>query len=154
AEIVRLRTITPAPPPTSYFTYALVPMKRHIARDPQAAAMLAELAQTIGRENLRAAQGEPPPPAEPGEATYVGGAACAKCHKPAVELWHKTVHAQAWKTLVEVDKQYDYDCIGCHATGFQRAGGANLATVEKQGLVDVQCETCHGPGSIHVKEAG
>ena len=73
--------------------------------------------------------------------------ACAKCHKPAVEFWKKTVHARAWKTLVEVDKQYHYDCIGCHVTGWEKPGGVNLATVEKRGLVDVQCETCHGPGS-------
>jgi len=77
-----------------------------------------------------------------------------KCHKPAIEFWKKTVHAQAWKTLVEVDKQYHYDCIGCHVTGWEKPGGVNLATVEKRGLVDVGCETCHGPGSKHVDEAG
>src|SRR5205085_10310562 len=51
-------------------------------------------------------------------------------------------------------KQYNYDCTGCHVTGLNKPGGANLATVEKQALADVQCETCHGPGSIHVAEAG
>ena len=35
-----------------------------------------------------------------------------------------------------------------------KAGGSNLATVEKQRLVDVQCEVCHGPASKHVAEAG
>jgi hypothetical protein len=81
-------------------------------------------------------------------------AACEKCHKPAVAFWKKTVHAAAWKTLVEVDKQYHYDCIGCHVTGWEKPGGVNLATVEKRALVAVQCETCHGPGSKHVDEAG
>jgi Cytochrome c554 and c-prime len=154
AEKTRLESTPPAPPTTSYFTYALTPVRHIIARDPSVAAALKQLARTIGAENLRAARDTPPPPAEPDQPRYVGAAACAKCHKPAVEFWSHTVHAQAWKTLVDVDKQYHYDCIGCHVTGFQKPGGAALATVEKQHLVDVQCEVCHGPGSKHVADAG
>jgi hypothetical protein len=127
---------------------------RALPRDPAVAARLAELDRKIGQENFAAAQKTAPPPAEPGAPVYVGRAACEKCHKPAVAFWQKTVHAQAWKTLVDVGKQYNYECTGCHVTGFLKPGGANLATVEKSGLVDVQCEVCHGPGSTHVKEAG
>jgi hypothetical protein len=144
----------PPPPTGSWFSYELVPMSRKIPRDPKVADQLQQLARAIGRVNLQAAQGEAPPPAEPGAPSFVGTAACAKCHKSAVEFWKHTVHAQAWKTLVDVDKQYNYDCIGCHVTGWQRAGGINLVTVEKRGLVDVQCEVCHGPGSQHVADAG
>ena len=99
------------------------------------------------RHQLRRGQGQPAPVAEAGVPTYVGNAVCEKCHKPAVAFWKNTVHASAWKTLVEVDKQYHYDCIGCHVTGWEKPGGASLGTVEKRGLVDVSCETCHGPGS-------
>jgi hypothetical protein len=147
----------PAPPPPAtgnWFSYELVPVRHVIPRDAAVEKSLRELARAIGRANLTAAQDKPPPPAEPGAPTYVGTTACEKCHKPAVEQWKKTVHAHAWKTLVEVDKQYNYDCIGCHVTGWEKPGGVNLATAEKRGLVDVQCETCHGPGSTHVAEAG
>jgi hypothetical protein len=64
------------------------------------------------------------------------------------------VHAQAWNTLADLDKQYNYDCIGCHVTGWQRPGSAGLAQVEKARLTDVQCEVCHGPGSRHIAEEG
>ena len=145
----------PPPPPTgNWFSYELVPMRHTIARDPAVAGELRELARAIGRANLTAAAGRPSPAAEAGAPSYVGDSACAGCHKPAVEFWKKTVHAQAWKTLVDVDKQYNYDCIGCHVTGWEKPGGVNLATVEKRALVDVQCEVCHGPGSAHVAEAG
>jgi hypothetical protein len=104
----------------------------------------------IGKINLRAA--EPPPPPEPGRAFYVGMNKCAPCHKAAVAFWQKTVHEQAWDTLVEGGKQHDYKCVGCHVTGYGEVGGTSLGHTQK--LEDVQCETCHGPGSIHVAKEG
>jgi hypothetical protein len=146
---------TAAPAPTGpWFEYALVPVRHTIAQDPAIAADLKSLARAIGAANLAAAKGRLPPPPEAGKPSYVGDKECARCHSPAVAFWKRTVHAHAWKTLVDVDKQYNYDCIGCHVTGWEKPGGVNLATVEKRGFVDVRCEVCHGPGSKHVDEAG
>lgn len=158
AELVELDktpTTDVAPPPAGpYFSYALVPIRRALPRDGKVAAALKQLDVEIGRANFAAAIGEVPPPAAAGKPHFVGSAACEKCHKPAVTFWQKTRHAQSWKTLVDAGKQYNYDCIGCHVTGWQLDGGSLLGTVEKQGLVNVQCEVCHGPGSRHVEEQG
>jgi len=154
AERDRAATAPLTPPAGPYFTYALVPIRTKLPRDPAVAAALQALARDNGRANLAAAQAEPPPPPEAGKPRYVGEGACAKCHKQAAAFWQTTHHASAWKTLVAVDKQYDYDCVGCHVTGWQAAGGSHLASVEKLGLTSVQCEVCHGPGSKHVDEAG
>ncbi len=62
------------------------------------------------------------------------------------------MHAEAWQTLVEVGKQNDYKCTGCHVTGYGQVGGSSLGHTDR--LRDVQCEVCHGPGSIHVAEKG
>jgi hypothetical protein len=153
-ERARLDASRPSPPPGSWFSYALVPIRRTLPRDAKVAAQLKQLDKQIGQVNFAASQHTPPPSPEPGQPRYVGVSACGKCHQPAVEFWKTTVHARAWKTLVDADKQYNYDCIGCHVTGFGRAGGSNLGSAEKQGLVNVQCEVCHGPGSKHVEEAG
>jgi hypothetical protein len=154
-ERERAALMVPKPPPkTSWIGYELVSIRSKLPRDEKVAASLKELARTIGKMNFTAAEKEAPPPVEQGKASYVGGAACVTCHKPAVAFWQRTVHARAWKTLVEVDKQYNYECTGCHVTGLGQPGGAHLASVEKKKLVDVQCEVCHGPGSIHVDDAG
>jgi hypothetical protein len=150
----RLQEEKPTPPAGSYFTYALEPVKRSVPRDPTVADALRRLDRRIGAANLEAARAQAQPAAPSDVPRYVGRDACAKCHKPAVDFWKHTVHASAWKTLTAVDKQYNYDCTGCHVTGWQKPGGATLATVEKRALVDVQCEVCHGPASKHVAEAG
>ena len=139
-----------APASGSYFTNSLVPIRRSLPRDPTLSASMHKLDRAVGAANLRMA--EPPVAAEPGRASYVGGKECVSCHKPAARFWKHTVHAQAWKTLVEVGKEAHDDCVSCHVTGYGEVGGSSLGYTH--GLQDIQCEVCHGPGSIHVEKRG
>lgn len=145
-----LDTANAPPPEGSYFRNRLIPLRRVIPRNAAVAAGLRALDREVGRVNLAAA--EAPPKAEPGRAAYVGDRACARCHKTAQAFWTRTVHAQAWKTLVQVGKQADLECVGCHMTGYGEVGGGALGF--SRGLEAVQCETCHGPGSLHVAAEG
>ncbi|MEO6950929.1 MAG: multiheme c-type cytochrome [Polyangia bacterium] len=154
ADRTKLASAPLTPPAGPYFTYALVDIKRALPRDPDVAKRLRTLDHSIGLANVAAANDTPAPAPEDGKSTYVGEQQCVRCHKAAAAFWSGTHHANAWKTLVDVDKQYNYDCIGCHVTGWQAPGGSGLGSVEKQGLTNVQCEVCHGPGSKHVQEAG
>jgi len=154
ADRARVASEKPQAPKPPYFSYTLVPIRQSLPRDPTVAKTLQKLAHDNGLANLAAAQKEQPPAADKNHPRYVGSAVCARCHKPAVAFWEKTHHAQAWKTLVTVDKQYDYDCISCHVTGWMSPGGSHMASVEKLSLVNVQCEVCHGPGEKHVAEDG
>jgi hypothetical protein len=138
------------PPAGSYFTNRLIPIRRSLPRDDRTAAGMRRLDGEIGALNLKSAP--PPVPPEPGRAAYVGDTKCGSCHAPALAFWKKTVHATAWQTLVEVNKQNDYRCVGCHVTGYGQVGGSSLGHTNH--LRDVQCEVCHGPGSIHVAEKG
>ena len=41
------------------------------------------------------------------------------------------------------------DCVSCHVTGYGKPGGSTVTFNDK--LQNVQCEECHGPGSLHAK---
>ncbi len=48
------------------------------------------------------------------------------------------------------DKRTISNCFNCHATGVQRSGSEfSLAGMQP----GVQCERCHGPGSVHIQAA-
>ncbi len=132
------------------FGYTLIPVKKEVEPDPVVAGWLAEYNASLKTINL--AQAGDIPKVPPGMSGYAGADQCADCHYEAHELWRTTRHGKAWQTLVEADKTFDAECVGCHVTGWQKPGGSVLGKVE--GRVDVQCEVCHGPGEHHVRSGG
>ena len=84
-------------------------------------------------------------------AAYVGADKCLGCHPSAASVWKSSAHARGFATLIARKADADPRCIGCHTTGFGRATGYRRADHLGQ-LVDVGCESCHGPGSLHVRE--
>jgi len=141
----------------SYFTLEQIRINKTLACAKSVHDRVTEFYRAAGAANVKAAAKLAVPVPGRGAASYVGAAACDDCHSDAVEFWNKTRHTHAWQTLVERGQQYDYDCIGCHATGWDKPGGSNLASLADEtrtSLRDVQCETCHGPGSIHVAKGG
>ena len=135
----------------NYFTLEQVKINKALACDLEVQGYVTSFFRAAGDVNVKAAAGRSPPDAK-GGPTYVGSAACDDCHGDAVAFWRKTRHAHAWETLVERGQQFDFDCIGCHVTGWEKPGGSNLANTDK--LRDVQCETCHGPASVHIAKGG
>lgn len=98
----------------------------------------------------------------PNGAAYVGNAQCRVCHETAFASWQKSKHAIAWQTLVEAEKdpkRYGWpvthypDCVGCHTVGYRQQTGFVSPEVTPE-LLDVGCENCHGPGSVHVDLGG
>ncbi|MGN6109475.1 MAG: multiheme c-type cytochrome [Kofleriaceae bacterium] len=136
----------------NYFTLAQLRINKTLACSTEVQDEVTAFYRAAGEANVKAATGRPVFPTLKGQAAYVGSAACDDCHSDAVEFWSKTRHAGAWKTLVDRGQQFDLDCIGCHVTGWEQPGGSDLT--HNEALRDVQCETCHGPGSLHVFKGG
>lgn len=105
--------------------------------------------------------------------TYVGSAACKKCHLKEHKSWAETKMGKAFQTLkpgnakevkekFKLDANADYTkdtkCLKCHTVGFGEAGGYAVpaagdekAAKEMAKLEGVGCESCHGPGSEYIK---
>ncbi len=89
-----------------------------------------------------------------GAPHYIGSEACKKCHEHAYEVWQASDHSHAYQSLVNAKhpslRQYDGECIVCHTVGFgYKTGYTNENDTPK--LINVGCESCHGPGSLHAK---
>jgi 2',3'-cyclic-nucleotide 2'-phosphodiesterase (5'-nucleotidase family) len=82
-------------------------------------------------------------------AAYVGSESCAACHAADYAIWKNSGHARAWQSLVRRESDADPACISCHSVGFGTESGYRRAFHGSK-LVDVGCESCHGPGSRHV----
>ena len=83
-------------------------------------------------------------------ATYVGSDKCLACHKSAAAIWTASAHAKAFGTLITRQADADPKCIGCHTIGFGEASGYRREFGADK-LADAGCESCHGPGSLHVR---
>jgi hypothetical protein len=84
-------------------------------------------------------------------ATYVGTEKCLSCHVTAGATWLASAHAHSFATLIGRKADADPRCIGCHTTGFGSPTGYRRDFGETK-LVNVGCESCHGPGSLHVRQ--
>jgi len=84
---------------------------------------------------------------------YTGSGSCRMCHIYEYDKWSEKAHAHAYKTLVDINSQYDPQCAVCHVVGMKYETGFETE-VKTPKLIDVGCENCHGPGSKHIESMG
>ena len=104
------------------------------------------------------------------EPQYVGATKCKSCHKKELMgnqygEWQKGVHHKAFETLKSDDAKKiaaekglsgppheSADCLKCHVTAY----GEEPARFAKKRPLNpedgIQCESCHGPGSLYRKK--
>jgi len=86
---------------------------------------------------------------------YVGAEVCAQCHSnenhPEYTGWSQTGHADAWASLQTSGHVASY-CEPCHSVNQDDTpGNSGYDEVPTAQFRDVQCESCHGPGSAHAE---
>jgi len=181
-----------APPGAVVLRTKFAALSADIPESAAAKALVAAYDKQVADENLAAAKKLPAacPRAKSGEAAFIGvsapfaeagkGESCASCHASEAAFWARTRHARAYETLVVKGKQFSFDCIACHTTGWQQPGG--VCRIDKTevggpgvkapadrtgwgagdpvpasialGRQGVQCEDCHGPASEHARAGG
>jgi hypothetical protein len=82
---------------------------------------------------------------------FVGSEACFPCHEQAAKVWKGSAHAKAFATLEKERHEKDPECVICHVVGMDKIGGYDGRPGTKR-LVDVGCESCHGPGKRHTAD--
>ena len=132
----------------SFYTYQLVDVRESLGVEPKVNGRLVAYYKRVNQHNSEVFKDKLPPPVEEGQASYLGLEKCSACHLEEAAFWKTTPHANAYKTLVKDHKQFNLDCVSCHVTAYEKPGGTTVTHV--LGLTDVQCEVCHGPGSLHV----
>src|SRR5262245_39898318 len=108
------------------------------------------LSAMASKKKLHAAQ------ARQREAAFVGDAHCQACHQAEWMHWSTTKHGHAYDALAKVathpsGRNFDGECIVCHTVGYEYQTGY-LNEKKTPHLKNVQCESCHGPGNLHVAE--
>ena len=110
-----------------------------------------------------------PAESEARRADYVGSARCRSCHLGEHQSWSTTRHGMAFANLASADSgaiaamasklkvklttppEKTDACVVCHVTGLGLAGGyPGVDSTAHASLSAVGCESCHGPGSLHV----
>ncbi|MEI6790314.1 MAG: multiheme c-type cytochrome [Myxococcaceae bacterium] len=167
-ELAKLDAAQDEPLSGAYMRFQVIAIKRDIKQDPEITALLKAYEAKLPERLAACESSLECPKLAPGEASYVGAETCKTCHAPAYEFWKKALvkvqaktetgqimerlsgHSKAWKTLEDVNKTLDRNCIGCHSVGFMKPGGYCKAQ-DVDFRKNIQCESCHGPGSLHVK---
>ncbi|WP_104987800.1 multiheme c-type cytochrome [Sorangium cellulosum] len=134
----------------SFFRYSAVEVREKLGADKDVAGQLMAYYKRVNAHNKEAFADRVPAPPAKGEAGYIGIDACTNCHDEERKVFDATAHAHAYATLQEDFKEYNLDCVSCHVTGYGKPGGSTVT--HNAALQNVQCEECHGPGSLHAKD--
>ncbi|MCS6898953.1 MAG: multiheme c-type cytochrome [Myxococcales bacterium] len=138
------------PPATgSYFRVSTVNITVDLGRDDSIYLAMLDYYRKVNEHNRTAFADRKAPPPGPDGNRFIGVAVCSGCHAAAREVWDKTPHAWAYKTLADQHKEFNLDCVKCHVTGYEKPGGSTVT--DNALLRNVQCEECHGPGGRHVE---
>jgi 2',3'-cyclic-nucleotide 2'-phosphodiesterase (5'-nucleotidase family) len=138
----------PVPPKNgSFYRFAMKDVREDLGADDAVKTQMLAYYKQVNDANKVAFKDKKPPPVPKGQAAYIGVEACTNCHEAPRKVWDATGHAHAYPTLEKQFKEANLDCVGCHVTGYDKPGGSTVTHVSE--LKNVQCEVCHGPGSLH-----
>jgi hypothetical protein len=124
------------------YRLCFVDINDSVPKDPAMAALTEEYLAKINAEPTGIPQMR--------EVGYIGSKSCEKCHLTEYEQWQTSRHATAWATLEKSGRLNEASCVPCHTTGYSNSGAFPARMVPYE-LQNVGCESCHGPGQVHIQ---
>lgn len=124
----------------------IIPLGDDIKQDNAGENIIKEYLNIIRDEDLSK---NVPKISYPGNLTYKGSGVCKECHSSEMEIYKKTNHSTAFKTLENAGHDADPECLPCHTIGFYYTSGF-ISKDETPNFINVGCENCHGPCSDHI----
>jgi 2',3'-cyclic-nucleotide 2'-phosphodiesterase (5'-nucleotidase family) len=82
---------------------------------------------------------------------FLGEKVCVKCHEDVWAAVKETGHQTALATLREKGQGFNPDCLVCHVVGYTYKNGYDERPPYNM-LGNVQCEACHGYGTLHQRD--
>jgi len=76
---------------------------------------------------------------------------CRKCHQDITDNLRDSAHNDAFNTLARKGQTDAPECLVCHTTGYVYIGGYDEKPPANR-LRSVQCEACHGYGTLHRRD--
>ncbi len=132
------------------YSGTLVNLGKDVPEDPTIKELVSQYSKRVADYYSKNVPTPRPTPSATGASLrFVGAQQCRSCHGAIFERWQATRHAHAMATLERKGKQFDPECIRCHSTGHGKPTGFIGVRVNPD-LANVQCEQCHGQGSLHV----
>jgi hypothetical protein len=74
------------------------------------------------------------------------------CHADEYAQWQETPHARAYLDLMDLNRYMLPELLPRFTTGFGYPGGFNDIGNPDDPMANVGCESCHGPGQMHLLE--
>jgi hypothetical protein len=145
--------------PAQPVRYQRVPLDSRFPAAPEITLLMSNYQTQLRNEGLQGLGIRPVPhPRKELQGSFVGTEKCKDCHEKSYDVWKKSGHAKAWATLKNTTPPRDADpeCVSCHVVGwhgqqFFPYESGFLSEKETPKLVNVGCESCHGPGEKHVQ---
>jgi hypothetical protein len=146
--------------PNTPFRYQRVPLDSRFENSKTITALMQLYQEQLKETGFQGLGIKPIPNRRAVESgRFTGSKSCADCHELPFQVWRKSRHATAWRSLAETSKPartFDPECIACHVVGWNPAEFLPYehgfwGEKETPELMNVGCEACHGSGENHIK---
>ncbi len=135
----------------------IIYLDRSVDEDPELASMLKEFSEEQGRRRREISLSEflaRDKVTGRIKERYLGVEKCRRCHSLLTPRFVLSRHFRAFETLEQPEEGGNQKCLVCHTTGYGRFSGYDPESEKGGGvnLLGVQCEACHGQGTMHSRD--